>query len=415
MQNSLRLLVACSFLLTCGGRGTARAAGSPETGLVLHYDFNRAEAPAADRSGNGYDGKILDAQWIPSGIGGGSLHLRGPLAQVTTTDAGMPLGDAPRSFSWWVALDSLSPSYSTEFLFYGRKTYNQMSVVSIDWRLGRNCPAFSQWGGVYLSGRRIDQVGVWNHLAFTYGGDGQYAYYINGERWHGYSELHGPIDTRPGGLFCIGCHSPGESHGLDGYIDEVRVYDRALTEEEVRTLFREGDGLAGQPAGGPVAKEVLRGTPSAESMPQEGTEPKSSPGAAQDASTSQPEPVPGKTGAAGYPAILRIGFSNHPEGDRDVTVFLPDEMLHVWVEDVDLGPWNTNILMRLTVSQRDDAGRVMNPRTADLVPDEAQVFTGQVSLDQFVPGLVQVDIVGVDRGNEALVLMRSSWLRIMAK
>ena len=415
MKTSFRLIAAGGFILVCGWVEPARAMDSLKTGLVLHYDFNQADAPAADRSGNGYDGKIIGPQWVPAGVGGGSLHLRGPLAKVTTTDEGMPIGDAPRSFSWWVALDSLRPSFSTDFIFYGRKTYNQAWIVSMDWRLGRDCPVFSQWGGVYLSGRRIDQVGVWHHMVFTYGGNGQYTYYINGERWHGYSEVHGPINTQLGGMFCIGCYNPGGSHGLDGYIDEVRVYDRVLSEEEVRALFREGGDLAGNPVGGSVAPDVLPTAPSAETKSREGPVPGSSSVEALAASTSPPETISARTATVEHPAILRIGFSNHPKGDRDVTVFMPDEMMHVWVEDVDMGPWSTNIQLRVTVSQHDDTGQVLNQRMADLAPDETQVFHGQVSLDQLVPGLAQVDIVGIDRDNDSLVLMRSSWLRIMAK
>ena len=414
MHNSFLVLFACSFLLMCGDQGTARAAGSIETGLILHYDFDQAEAPATDRSGNGYNGKIIGPQWAPSGVGGGSLHFRGPQDRVTTTDKGMPFGDAPRSISWWVAMDILHPSESTDFIYYGRKTYNQLTVVAIDWRLGRNCPMFSQWGGVYLSGRRIDQTGVWHHMVFTYGGNGQYAYYINGEHWHGYSELHGPIDTRPGGKFCIGDNDPGIAHGLDGYIDEVRVYDRTLTEDEVRTLFLEGVELAGKPVS-PGAEDIRRTNPSAETKAQESQVSESSSLETLGASTTHQETISANTATVEHPVILNIGFSNHPDGDRDVTVFMPDEAMHVWVEDVDLGPWNTNIHMRATVSQHNESGLVTNQRTADLVPNETQVFHGQVSVDQFVPGLALVDIVGIDRDHEALVLMRSSWLRIVEK
>lgn len=393
----------------------ARAATSLESGLVLHYDFDSAKAPAADRSGNGHDGRITDARWVPSGVKGGAMHLHSPLAQITTDDADMPLGDAPRSFSWWVALDSLRPSYSTEFIFYGCKTYNQMSVVSIDWRLGRDCPAFSQHGGVFLSGRRIDQVGVWHHLVFTYGGNGQYAYYINGERWHGYSEMHGPINTRPGGLFCIGCHSPGESHGLDGFIDEVRVYDRVLSEEEARALFREGATRAGQPAYDPAVPSAAALLPPPASHPTAVAKtsvvvvPESS-ARAIPPHAADPTPI----AFAEAPAILRIGFSNDLEGDRDVTVFMPDETLHVWVTDVDLGPWNPNIQFRLTVSQHDAEGHLLERQAAELVPDDSQsCFHGQLPLARFVPGFIQVDIVGTDQKIDALVLMRSSWLRII--
>mgnify|MGYP003591075615 CR=1 FL=1 len=413
MNNSLLRLVACGFALMVGWAGSG-AEGAVSKGLVLHYDFNNAEAPAVDRSGGGHDGEILGAQWIPVGIGGGAMHLRGPQDRIQATDAGLPFGDAPRSISWWVVLDSIRPGGVTDFIYYGNLTYNQMSIVAIDWRLDRDCPSFSQWGGVYLSGRRIVQPGVWLHLVLTYGGNGKYVYYINGERWHGYSELNGPIDTRPGGVFAIGSYNPDEIHSLDGYIDEIRVYDRAVSEEEVRALFREGASLANKPVGHPLADNSSAVEPPEQRESRDGSESKAAPVEALTTPMVQSAPpIVGGSTATEYPQILRIGFSNDPQGDRDVTVFLPDEVLHVWVEDVDIGPWNKNIQIRVTVSQRDDAGRILNTQTIELKPNEQQVFFGQVPLDIFTAGLVQVDIIGTDR-DAAIVLMRSAWLRITA-
>lgn len=411
MTKMNRLLLGGIWVLVLDWGLLCSAKASLDDGLLLYYDFNNSSAPAIDKSGNGYDGEVDGAQWTPTGIGGGAMYLRGPQDKIQTSDDGLPFGDAPRSISWWVALDSIRPNGVTDFIYYGNRAYNQMSIVAIDWRLDRDCPSFSQWGGVYLSGRRIVQMGVWIHLVFTYAGNGKYIYYINGERWHGYSELNGPIDTRPGGVFSIGSYNPDEIHSLDGYIDEVRVYNRAVSEEEIRALFRKGAELANKPVGGPLADNSSATGPPAQRESRNGSELESSSAAAPATSSTRPEPLFGKTVAMEYPQILRIGFSNHPEGDRDVTIFMPTETLHVWVEDVDIGPWKTNIAMRVAVSQRDDAGRVLNTQTVELKPNDQEAFYGQVPLETFAPGLVQVDIIGTDH-DAVIVLMRSSWLRI---
>lgn len=103
-------------------------------------------------------------------------------------------------------------------------------------------------GGVYLSERRLTQAGIWHHLVFTYDGNGIYAYFVDGELWPGYSELHGPLETKPGGTLAIGSHKPDEIHSIEGFIDEVRIYGRALTAEDARILFRAGAAIAGKPA-----------------------------------------------------------------------------------------------------------------------------------------------------------------------
>ncbi len=43
------------------------------------------------------------------------------------------------------------------------------------------------------------------------------------------------------------------------------------------------------------------------------------------------------------------------------------------------------------------------------------MFRGEVPLITLSPGFAQVDIVGVDRRYEAIVLLRSSWLQIMRR
>ena len=44
MQKTFLLITAFGITLMCGWLGTSLAAESQETGLILHYDFNRAEA-----------------------------------------------------------------------------------------------------------------------------------------------------------------------------------------------------------------------------------------------------------------------------------------------------------------------------------------------------------------------------------
>lgn len=398
---SMLLMLATVFPCHVCGQGDV------QDGLLLHYDFNDRQQPAVDRSGNGHDGEMAGATWRPVGIGGGALYLRGPQDGVRTSDSRMPLGDSPRSFSCWISLDHLRQSVWTDILYYGTRANNQMAIMSIDWRLGRDCPDFSQWGGVYLSGRRLVQEGVWHHLVLTYNGNGQYAYYINGELWHGTSELHGKLNTQPGGTFAIGSHHPEEIHSLQGYIDEVRVYNRALSEEEAVALFREGSSIAGRHASSlTLAAEVTAHQAAASTSSTGGVEPEHKGPDRPLASYTPPE----FRNSTAPLHILRIGFSTHPEGDRDVTVFSPDEAIHVWVEDVDMGSWNPDTRMEMTISQFHPNGQLIRQHSTILEPDDKDVFAGKMDLKSFAPGIVQVDIAGFNQ--ETLILLRSSWLSI---
>jgi hypothetical protein len=77
---------------------------------------------------------------------------------------------------------------------------------------------------------------TWYHIVgvFDRASDKGYVY-INGVL-----EAEGPLPDPPStndGLTKIGCRNNGTDGSFDGKIDEVRIYDRALTAEEIRKLY----------------------------------------------------------------------------------------------------------------------------------------------------------------------------------
>ena len=78
-------------------------------------------------------------------------------------------------------------------------------------------------------------VGEWVHVIATHD-NRVMRLYLNGR-------LVGSLD-RPGALvssgnrLCLGAYSPGDpAHAFQGVLDEVRLYDRALTPEEVAARY----------------------------------------------------------------------------------------------------------------------------------------------------------------------------------
>ncbi len=87
----------------------------------------------------------------------------------------------------------------------------------------------------------------WLHLVGTYDGD-TVILYVDGKQANKYSIKGGPL--KKGGLMLgIGDRSDGcDCDTIQGYLDEFRIYDRALTANEAANNFR-AEGLAVQPAG----------------------------------------------------------------------------------------------------------------------------------------------------------------------
>ena len=83
------------------------------------------------------------------------------------------------------------------------------------------------------------KVGAWNHIAVTYqnGADGT-KIYLNGN--FDKTGTAGPIDNCGSGGFYINIHWNNPDYAFDGLIDEVCIYNQALTAVEIQKHYVEG-------------------------------------------------------------------------------------------------------------------------------------------------------------------------------
>jgi hypothetical protein len=223
-------------------------AGAPSgDGLVLHYPFDQDEGRVlTDASGSGRFGWVHGAKWIPDGVRGGACRFEDNRQYIVADDAGLPAGNAPRTMALWVKLDKLNPDPLTALLTYGSESWDQLSGIGLDWRVGRAHLYFTQNGGVALSKWRITEPGRWHHLAYVYHGDGRHRFYVDGVPGDGLTEISGPIQTVLSGAVIVGA-MPSGTGPAGGVLDDVRIYDRALSAEEIAELA----GIE-PPSGGPV-------------------------------------------------------------------------------------------------------------------------------------------------------------------
>jgi Concanavalin A-like lectin/glucanases superfamily len=87
---------------------------------------------------------------------------------------------------------------------------------------------------LFVAGRSASPIGVWSYVALTYDGS-KMRLFVDG-RQAASRPTTGTIATARNPLWFGGNHPFGEF--FDGLIDEARVYDRALTEAEIRADMR---------------------------------------------------------------------------------------------------------------------------------------------------------------------------------
>jgi parallel beta-helix repeat protein len=206
--------------------------------MISYWKFEEGSGSetAYDSVGNN-DGAIAGATSTP-GLVGEALHFSG-YDEVTVTN-NQTLNPANVTIEAWVFPTTHAYYRTVVSKLYSNSWVNPWSGyrLSIPWDVDR--PAFS----VAIGGQRyIKQsdssipMNAWSHLVCTYDGNAA-KIYINGQLASTDESPTGPIDISTGPLY-IG-EIPGTNNRYYGKIDEVAIYDRALTQEEIQQHFING-------------------------------------------------------------------------------------------------------------------------------------------------------------------------------
>ena len=201
--------------------------------LLLYYDFETGEGSAAiDQSGHSNHGAFMgDPQWA-TGIFGGALDLDGDgdYLDAGTNETLNTLSDAI-TVSAWVNIRSVTTTW--------------MGIVmkgETAWRLGVNGDTTGiHWG--FTGGARGWQaansvtelpLGEWHHIAGTYDKDAGGTVYVDG--------VAETVNPDPDGVaaneqsLLIGENPEATGRFFDGLIDEVRIYNKALTGADIQGM-----------------------------------------------------------------------------------------------------------------------------------------------------------------------------------
>lgn len=204
--------------------------------LVAHYDFDDVDDALVDISGNGYDGAIYSNPALVEGISGTALHFDGVDDYV---DTGLTEHLAHWTVSVWTMGDNL-PAGGKDA---GPVMKEENFILS--WYHGytpcRNALCFRVASTWYPATFGDLHSGTWYQLAATYDGQTLRAY-KDGVLITENTDMSGDSDSSDHPM-TIAKHSVVEKF-YDGSVDEVRVYNYALSEEEILSLFEEADCIS---------------------------------------------------------------------------------------------------------------------------------------------------------------------------
>jgi hypothetical protein len=222
--------------------GEAPAAGNLP-GLIAWWPFDEAQgAKASDASGNGRHGTVHGGARVPG--------VRGKAARFAARDAYFDYGsgpafnfaaNAPFSFAGWIRTRAEAGTILSQ-----RNSTDGGADIEVSLRAGRLTALVREDGGEFgepavVAGPAV-RDGVWHHFALTRKAGGIIELFVDGRSQgeKGTPQSRGAITTNLRSLareqyWLTVRAGPGWAH-WDGCADEFCVFDRALTDPEVRRL-----------------------------------------------------------------------------------------------------------------------------------------------------------------------------------
>jgi hypothetical protein len=204
-------------------------------GLAGHWPFDDGSGTTAiDVSGNGNDGTLQNmdpaTDWVTGVIGSHALDFDGVDDDINVPDNGALTLTDTHSISLWARFEDLSSK-----------------VMILDkWKMFRfNDDPLDRWeyqyepsggGASFHQGPSIN-TGQWYHTVVTYeevSGTSYIDLYVDGALVR---SLTGPLNSNASGGDMEIASGGGGGANFNGQLDDIRIYDRVLSDCEVQALY----------------------------------------------------------------------------------------------------------------------------------------------------------------------------------
>ncbi len=229
-------------------RGVGAIAAALEGRLILYYSFDvEEESRARDGSTKKNDGQVFGAKWTPKGIRGGAYQFDGSNDYIDSMSTSLANGLGEVTLSAWACSFASSPHAGIATACSSNS--RDLLMLSEGYPGKRQATFYvgngARYDGVSAVPPGVFAPGAWHHLAGTWkspesGGDGLLRMYFDGALS---STSAAPLDGRIAQTTSLkigwddATHASPENRRFNGLIDEVMLFDKAMTEQEVRQIY----------------------------------------------------------------------------------------------------------------------------------------------------------------------------------
>ncbi len=201
--------------------------------LIMPFDTQGAST-CKDYSDEGHDGTLNGVTWISNGILGGAYSFDGlsDYISLSLPDVFNDISNNDFTISTWIKINNITDD--NEVLLTASK--NEDNYVKIF--LLNNEIHFGICHDGVIDGVRTDSLteNEWYHIAGVWDASKNTIFaYCNGELYSEIGDRNFSLNIGPG-LLEIG-HGLNDSKFWDGCIDELEVYNRALSQEQIYQIY----------------------------------------------------------------------------------------------------------------------------------------------------------------------------------
>lgn len=213
-----------------GGSGTPTTVNSIELsrGLVGHWKF---DGNAKDSTPNSNNGSVSGATLVADRKGNAGKAYDFTSNDTITLPSASELNNSVFTYAVWIKMEAIPTTNQDTIIASGNGgthfLVNENMRVQLD----------QQQQGIIGQSTGSLALNVWTHVAVTYSSSGAYKFYINGLP----SGTGTALRSFSFSDFRIGTRYSPDGHALNGDLDDLRIYNRVLSDAEAKTLAESYD------------------------------------------------------------------------------------------------------------------------------------------------------------------------------
>ncbi|MFH1657470.1 MAG: LamG-like jellyroll fold domain-containing protein [bacterium] len=206
--------------------------------LVGEWKFDDTINPAVDSSGGGNDGTIVGDPVQGTGVFGQAMEFGGDADRIEVQHDILNTTEAFTVSAWVRPREYKTTAWEIKIVA-DRNTVNAFTLYQYN-----NSINFAVWNNsetvfnlVASNSLKIDN---WIYAVGIFNGSDTMEFYVNAELAGSRSDITGTLRDNLGTLFIGADSTSGSARAFNGTIDEVSIYNRALSMSEIQQLYAEG-------------------------------------------------------------------------------------------------------------------------------------------------------------------------------